>query len=101
MKDNENHDIENDVTPRHLDEVSVVVNTDHNEECRKSDSIPAKLKTWYSHTSYRAIILSILSMGSIIFAFGGLFGGKIDSCECIGFVMSVITLFCPSPLQHR
>lgn len=81
----------------HLDEISTCVH----HESERSESIPQKLKTWYSHTSYRAIILSFLSIFSIFMAFIGLFTGKISGCECMGFISSVIALFAPSPLQHR
>ena len=92
--------VQTPISPRHLDEISLDVHED-GEPCHKSDSIPTKLKQWYSHTSYRAIILSILSIMSICLAFIGLFVGKIDECACLGFVLSIITLFCPSPLQVR
>ena len=94
--------VQTPATPVHLDEISLDVHQDNvDEHCKKSDSIPTKLKTWYSHTSYRAIILSVLSMSSIILAFIGMFVDKIDACSCLGFVLSIITLFCPSPLQVR
>lgn len=86
--------------PTHLDEISLDVH-EGEEPCQKSDSIPTKLKTWYSHTSYRAIILSVLSVNSILLAFIGMYTDKIDSCSTLGFVLSIITLFCPSPLQVR
>lgn len=93
--------VQTPASPVHLDEVSLDVHSSHSEPCKKSDSIPTKLKTWYSHTSYRAIILSVLSIMSIVLAFIGMYAGRIDSCSTLGFVASIITLFCPSPLQVR
>lgn len=64
-----------------------------------SNSIPSKLRKFYSHNSFRQIILSVLSLSSITFTFVGLFSGKLDGCETLAFVSSVILLFSPSPLQ--
>lgn len=93
-------------TPRHNEEASQTPNEDveqvslecHHSEETKSDSIPTKLKSFYSHRSFRQIILSVLSLMSITFAFIALFTGLIDSCEALGFVTSIIMLFAPSPL---
>jgi hypothetical protein len=82
-----------------LDNISLDVHEEGSSHDHRSDSIPTKLKTFYSHRSFRQIVLSILSLLSISSAFIGLFVGRIDECACIGFVTSVITLFCPSPLQ--
>lgn len=65
------------------------------------NSIPAKLRRFYSHNSFKNIILAFLSITSIGLTFIGLFVGKLDGCETISFVTSVILLFAPSPLQMR
>ena len=63
-----------------------------------TNSIPLKLRKYYSHASFRQIILSTLSIISIIGAFIGLYTKLIDECACLGFVTSVLLLFSPSPL---
>ena len=90
-------DIESQHYETHLSTCSKEVNRP------KSDitlnSIPSKLRKFYSHNSFRQIILSILSLSSISFTFAGLFSGKLEACESLAFVSSVILLFSPSPLQ--
>jgi hypothetical protein len=90
----------------HLDDVRLSIDNVENASLRvhtdkRSDSIPVRLKTWYEHRSFRSIILASLSMSSIVFAFIGLYIEVIDHCSCLGFVISIITLFSPSPLTHR
>ena len=63
-----------------------------------TNSIPLKLRKYYSHASFRQIILSTLSIISIIGAFIGLYTKLIEECACLGFVTSVLLLFSPSPL---
>lgn len=63
-----------------------------------SNSIPKRLRSFYSHASFRQIILSILSLLSIASAFIGLFAGLLEPCETLGFTTSIILLFAPSPL---
>jgi len=61
-------------------------------------SIPEKIKRWYSHRSFKAITFSVLASLSVTMAFVGLFTGRVEGCEALGFIISVITLFSPSPL---
>ncbi len=63
------------------------------------NSIPAKLRRYYSHRSFRQIILSIISLLGIILAFGGLYSQNLGSCETLAFCSSIILLFAPSPLS--
>lgn len=86
-------------TPLHLDNLSLANHEEGSSPELKSDSIPSRLKKFYSHRSFRQIVLSILSMMSITFAFVALFVGRIDECATLGFVVSIITLFAPSPLS--
>jgi hypothetical protein len=72
-----------------------------NGESNVDSSIPDKLKRWYSHSSFRAITLSVLSVNSVILTFIALFTGIVDHCEAIGFVLSLIMLFAPSPLSYH
>lgn len=72
-----------------------------NHPSATTNSIPLKLRKFYSHTSFRQIILSTLSILSIVFAFIGLWAKLIDSCSTLGFVTSVLLLFAPSPLACR
>ncbi len=92
------------------DEVRIEINHHHDEHASlrahpssslTNDSIPKRLKEFYSHRSFRQIVLSLISIMSIIFSFSGLFAGILPTCEAISFVTSVILLFAPSPLQLR
>ena len=88
-----------------IDIINIDIDSVHVENGSRIDSnhttIPKKLKSWYGHTSFRSIILSILSIMSILCAFIGLYTQLIEPCECIGFVSSIIFLFAPSPLTHK
>ncbi len=64
-----------------------------------NQSIPQKLRKWYSHGSFRILILSSISSISVLCVFGGVFGGVIDPCTGLSFISSTIALFVPSPLQ--
>lgn len=66
-----------------------------------TNSIPAKLRRIYSHSSFKNIILAFLSIASIGLCFIGLFSDKLDGCTSLAFVSSVIMLYAPSPLQTR
>jgi len=88
-----------------IDIINIDIDSVHVENGSSGDSnhtsIPKKLKSWYGHTSFRSIILSILSIMSILSAFVGLYTQLIGPCECIGFVSSIVFLFAPSPLTHK
>lgn len=95
---------------RYLNEQDVIINMngpDHvdasvqnNIGSVTTNSIPARLRSFYSHASFRHIILSLLSLVSICLAFLALFIDKVDSCSALGFVTSIILLFAPSPLTR-
>jgi len=74
-------------------------NGSHNSHDRSS--VPKKLKSWYTRSSFRSIILSVLSILSIILSFIGLYSNLISSCETLGFISSIIFLFAPSPLSSH
>lgn len=64
------------------------------------NSIPVKLKKWYSHTSYKNIILSVLSVIIVGCSFTGLFLDILKPCEVIGICTSILLLFTPSPISR-
>ena len=66
-----------------------------------TNSIPAKLRRFYSHSSFKNIILAFLSIASIGLCFIGLFSDKLDGCTALAFISSVIMLYAPSPLQIK
>jgi len=85
-----------------VDEINIEIDSVHGENGSSDQTtIPKKLKSWFSQTSFRSIILSILSIMSICLAFIGLYTHLIEACECIGLVSSIIFLFSPSPLTHK
>lgn len=89
-------DIDHEVN--NCSECSKVVNRPGSDSSSKN-SIPTKLRKFYSHNSFRQIILSVLSLMSISLCFLALFTGKTEPCESLAFISSLILLFSPSPLQ--
>lgn len=100
----------NEILERYLNEQDTIIDIhapDHTDASIQNNmgsvtnnSIPARLRSFYSHASFRHIILSILSLVSISLAFLALFIDKIDGCSALGFVTSIILLFAPSPLTR-
>ena len=82
------------------DQVSIQVHPAQSENSNVSEnSIPQKLRTWYSHKACRNITSATIACASTILVFSALLMDKISACECIGFITAVITLFAPSPLS--
>lgn len=65
------------------------------------NSIPPKLKEWYSHRSFTIIICAWLSTIVISSSFAGLFLDKIDSCSTLAISSTVVALWSPSPLSSK
>ena len=84
----------NDLT-RHEHHSSISRNVNCGTE---RNSIPDGISNWYSHKSFKIIVCAGLSATVICCSFGGLFSGRIDSCEVLGISATVISMWMPSPL---
>jgi hypothetical protein len=66
-----------------------------------NNSIPIRLKRWYSHNSFKNIILGTLSIISVTSTIGLMMVDKLDSCTAYAFITSVILIFVPSPISQN
>lgn len=66
-----------------------------------NNSIPAKLKRWYSHNSFKNIILGSLSIISVTSTICLMMVEKLDTCSGYAFITTIIMVFVPSPIQQQ
>jgi hypothetical protein len=64
-----------------------------------ANSIPVKLRRWYGHKTFKALIMSVLSLTIVSCTFASLFYEKLTSCEVIGIITSILMLYADSPLR--
>lgn len=68
---------------------------------QSENSIPTKLRMWYSHKSFKIIVCAFLSTFVLSGTYAALFLDRMSACEILGMSGTILALWMPSPLSFK